>query len=261
MGLLLILAIAGFLGAVQLDKISHWGGTLLEHFSTALFVASALGLTIDLWLKRQITEDVFKASIGYLLPEQLKEEIRWVYGFKLLCESHNQRMWVEKAGRQLVKLTVEIDRQIRNISDTPQEQGISAKIDDWGIIGLASDIVDMGYEFDNQTTTLSSVNGAKTRGTNNVSADLGKIKISPGGTVRFWLKYIEYKRENDEHFSAFSVPTVNPVYTVDLDGDLDFILRLGHRDPLQPLKVRGQFTHSGTLLPTQPVRFRWWPRT
>src|SRR5262245_31456273 len=67
-GALLIL-VAGFL--------EHWPfwKSGVEHLGTAIFIAAVLGLTIHIWLEKQITEDVFRAAMGYELPSELREEI------------------------------------------------------------------------------------------------------------------------------------------------------------------------------------------
>jgi len=40
---------------------------LFKKIGDALLIAAFLGMTIDIWMKKQIAEDVFEASIGYLI--------------------------------------------------------------------------------------------------------------------------------------------------------------------------------------------------
>ena len=42
----------------------------VEHFGTAILIAAFLGLTIHIWLEKQLTEDVFAAAMGYELPDE-----------------------------------------------------------------------------------------------------------------------------------------------------------------------------------------------
>src|SRR5262249_1542130 len=55
---------------------------LLEIFGRlfeAMAIASILGATIDGFLKVAIVKDVFEVSLGYLLPQQLRPHMRWIY--------------------------------------------------------------------------------------------------------------------------------------------------------------------------------------
>src|SRR5215212_2566836 len=75
---LVILALVGLtLTAVDWTEF----GVSWTHIRTALgeslIVAAALGLTVDFFYKRALARDAFEASLGYLLPEELKAELRW----------------------------------------------------------------------------------------------------------------------------------------------------------------------------------------
>ncbi|MBV8952630.1 MAG: hypothetical protein JO179_00740, partial [Solirubrobacterales bacterium] len=59
---------------------TDWGHLVVSwsHIRTALgeslIVAAALGLTVDFFYKRELARDAFEASLGYLLPDELKAE-------------------------------------------------------------------------------------------------------------------------------------------------------------------------------------------
>src|SRR5690349_2783492 len=52
-------------------------GAFAEHISMAVAVASFIGLFIELSLQRKLARNVFEAAIGYLLPEEIRGELRW----------------------------------------------------------------------------------------------------------------------------------------------------------------------------------------
>ena len=51
----------------------------------ALAIASLIGLTVDISLKKELSREVFLASIGYVLPEELRPEMRWLCRLDTLC--------------------------------------------------------------------------------------------------------------------------------------------------------------------------------
>ena len=89
-----------------------WAVALAEHIATAMLIACFLGLTIDFWLKKQITEDVFSAAMGYELPEDLREEVRYVYGNKLLCRHHQQNAEIVDLGNGFVSIIIELSPKV-----------------------------------------------------------------------------------------------------------------------------------------------------
>ena len=46
---------------------------------------------IGWFFQQRLAKDVFEASLGYLLPEELKPELKWIYDQQVLCiESKNE---------------------------------------------------------------------------------------------------------------------------------------------------------------------------
>ena len=68
------------------DRIGNWF-TVINHIGIAFLVAGILGITIELFLSQRLAEDAFKATIGYLLPDELKPEMEWVYQQKTIANS------------------------------------------------------------------------------------------------------------------------------------------------------------------------------
>lgn len=61
-----------FLSYVFQQRISGLLESILANVGIAMIVAGILGLTIDKLFRQQLAEDAFKASVGYILPEELK---------------------------------------------------------------------------------------------------------------------------------------------------------------------------------------------
>src|SRR2546430_211554 len=84
--LLLVLGILGGAGGVLLTyPKGPLPSAYFEHLFMALAVASFIGLFIELTLQRRLARNVFEAALGYLLPDRLKTELRWVYNQQIIA--------------------------------------------------------------------------------------------------------------------------------------------------------------------------------
>src|SRR5207302_1982934 len=101
---------------------------------TALIVASILGATIDRWMKAEIASDVFRATLGYILPVEFHKAIHDLISFRFMCESHE--MWYELTAinDDAVEVRVKIERRLHNITNSPQDIEASLDIDEWGFL-------------------------------------------------------------------------------------------------------------------------------
>jgi hypothetical protein len=135
---LFILALVGVvLTAVDWTEF----GISWSHIRTALgesfIVAAALGFTVDFFYKRALARDAFEASLGYLLPEELKPELRWIYGQQIICVEHQQQItvrWIddEHPGEQRrVRVDYELFRTMRNVSNERFEHPTFASVEEW----------------------------------------------------------------------------------------------------------------------------------
>jgi hypothetical protein len=68
-----LLAIVGWQSFEELK--SFWPG-LAKHIFEAIAIATFIGLTVEQFLKKQFAKEVFFASVGYVLPEELRPEMR-----------------------------------------------------------------------------------------------------------------------------------------------------------------------------------------
>src|SRR5207249_12242331 len=67
-----------------------WIFDIANELSKALVIAAWIGIIVALALKTKLAKDVFEASLGYFLPEDLKPELKWIYDQQLLCVESKQ---------------------------------------------------------------------------------------------------------------------------------------------------------------------------
>src|SRR2546426_10783202 len=68
------------------ERYSSWILASCVEIGKAFGVAGILGLAIDRALKNELVREAVSASLGYLLPERLKQELRWLYDQKILVQ-------------------------------------------------------------------------------------------------------------------------------------------------------------------------------
>jgi hypothetical protein len=253
LGVLLILA-AGFL------EHSPFWKSAAEHLGTALFIASILGFTIDWWLTKRIAEDVFLAAMGYELPNELREEVRHVYGDRLICTEHVQTVWIEKIKDEenFLTVTVGLERTIKNIGSTSQTVPIVTSIDEWFVPLHPSAIIELGYKLDG-TGNLQTTGFVKEKKPNSLLAEIkGGVELKPDRKLTIYSKFRETKPTEGEHYISFSYATSNPHVTVNAPQDFRWSVGFSHR--AEP--ILGRYSDvvrlEGLLLPHQSIRVRWW---
>jgi hypothetical protein len=53
--------------------------------SNALFIAGALGLSLEPWMRKAVARDDFRAAFGYNFPRDFKDEIARISDVRVLC--------------------------------------------------------------------------------------------------------------------------------------------------------------------------------
>jgi hypothetical protein len=236
----------------------------IEHIGAALFIAAVLGLTIHWWLTKQITEDVFTAAMGYELPPELRDEIRYVYGSRLICEEHVQAVQIEDLGNNFVRITLGLERTIKNIGETPQQIPLYIATDEWGVEGYPSQILELGYQYEDERRLIvfpGDNRKEKFESGNRPQGPTVKRKsnltLKPKKRLTIFSKCCETKPYSGEHFFHFEIATKNPRVQVTAPG-FEWVVGFAHRDEPR----RGAYSETvqltGLLLPHQNIRVRWW---
>jgi hypothetical protein len=126
--------------AVHLPRVPH---DLILAVGTALIIAAVLAATVDQWLKQRLLRDAFKELFGWLLPEQLREELSWVYEQPLLCDRHELILRLTEADDDLLTLRMESHRDVRNITSHMIPWRPIFAVDEWFYTGRPSQVISM----------------------------------------------------------------------------------------------------------------------
>lgn len=243
---------------------------LTHDLGIAFVVAAILGTTVDQFMRQSLAEDAFKASVGYLLPEELRPELEWIYNTTLLATSHRHDLVIESCqdNPEVVIVHGTISRTIKNIGIQHIPITCDLGIPEWFRPEGRSRIVSykMSSKDDNKELSLEN---HKVEIARHQDVKLGnyiltmksdeKITLRPNKTCTWTAEYEEYKHKNDETHIFSRIASKDSYITVRVPTDMDFHVTFGHRDQdeLEDLG-NGHFRLNGTLLPLQFIRVRWW---
>jgi hypothetical protein len=226
----------------------------------ALVVAGFLGLTVDIFFKRELVRDAFEAGLGYLLPEAMRPEVRWIVGQELLCVDYDQHFTLSRQGADL-RLDIDLLRTVKNVGPKKYEYRPSVVVDEW-FLGTPSDIDALEILPVIGSEPIASLaaapEGCKREGVA-VRAALKPIVLDPGEEIRVHWSAHEIKPSNGSYNQTVMIPVCCPVINVDTCSDIDASVTFGNR---------GEWSHVGrrwllstTLLPHQVIALRWWERS
>ena len=232
---------------------------LVHDLSVALFVAGLLAVSVDRFFKSEFSRDAFQAAFSYVLPDELKAEVRRVINYKFICTKHHMVLKLTHLGenKDLVRLEISIERTLRNVSRSPENIRNSFAVDEWGFSAMKSGIDECKMEFGSKVLTSKP---RKDVGADAIGMETAEIKIKHDEEVTVVSKGYEIKHTNAEFIIDFRHPTVDPV--VEISPPTGFNHSFGFGVPDEDVRKSSLFERyelNGTQFPGQSMRLRWWP--
>lgn len=247
----IILLLASYNAEVQ--RLTDW--QLFHDVGIGIIIAGLLGVSIDQVLRRQLAEDAFRASIGYLLPEELRSEMEWIYSSHVLCIDHNQSCELRPIDDKVCTFYVKTVRKFRNISSSNETLSLGVAIDEWFHDTGSSKILSFGYtKLDTKSEDFELA-----KSTHSIAIKEQKVSLAPMEEITVWFETEEIKHRNDDALWNFGAPTLNPTITVKAFEGISIVAGFGYRSPPEELGA-GTYRLKGTLLPSQIVIIRWWEK-
>ena len=214
--------------------------TLSYELGKAFIITAILSVTVDILLKQrlvsEIKEDVFKAAMGYLFPEEIRDKVKWFYNFPLLATSRTYHFTITKLeGTDYVQVLSSDTATIKNISNKVAPIEVQIHGDEWGIKDCPTDLVELGYRHKGERVEFTKQTPKKLEHENHsVQWTYGEIKLSAkgndGDTIDIWQTLKETKEINDNIWWVAMWPSVNPriqIVAPDFEYNVDYVGRLG----------------------------------
>jgi hypothetical protein len=229
---------------------------LLAAVGEALVVAGLLGLTVDVFFKRELVRDAFEAGFGYLLPDRMRPEVRWLVGQELLCLDYDQHFKLTELGDR-VRLDIDLTRRVANVGPHKFHYEPKVIVDEW-FETLSTSEIDVLEVFrgNELLDTLEDNPRLLERTGVTVTATLPKIWLAPGEELLVHWRGHEIKTRNDSYCQTIQVPVSCPVICVDACDGITADVRFGNRGEVA--KLGNRWLLKTTLLPHQVIALRWW---
>jgi hypothetical protein len=247
-----------------LPAISFWGHFEFQprDIGVALMTAAVLGFTIDFWLKRTLTEDAVRATLGSILNPVFHGELRRLFGYDFLCERHFLRLEIVSIpDTDYVRVKGIAERDVKNITSQPRFKNSLSWVDDWGIPGEQSSAhcsaqTDTGMIYDSGPASPPNRYSIK--------AETEQISVPPNKTLKLLATFSEVRTRNDHFIVTFRDPTVDPVVEIrisdDLEIDFEFGRSLGPDEKIEVSETIGHYRLRGMYFPGFYMKARWWPK-
>ena len=220
-------------------------------------IAATIGATIDSVLKFELLRDAFFAAFRYAFHPALQSEILRIMRYQLICEKHFLRVGIEKIDSDVVRLTCEVRRTIRNIGSSATKIRPYLHIDDWGFQQERAKIYYCKAEFEGKIVEATQ---QKTTGST-INFQGKEISLEPRKSVTIISKWSEIHRHNDSIYVQFTHPTIDP--EIEVPPVPGFIVSRSFGSASSEIEegLPGQQIVRGTYLPFHYMIIRWWPET
>ena len=220
----------------------------------ALLIAGLLAISVDWFFKQQLVHDAFEASFGYLLPEGLKPEVRWLVGQQLLCVEYDQHFKLTEHGDQL-RVDIDLSRRIVNAGPNTFHFEPEVWIDEW-FQDVPSDIDILEVYRGNDRLSALQDRTAIVREACAVRVKLPGIDLDPTEDLREHWHGHEIKPRNGSYSQTVRFAVSNPTISVETCQGIKAEVQFGHRTPAA--RMTDRWLLQGMLLPNQMIMIRWW---
>src|SRR5207244_2875635 len=134
-----------------------WEGFGIDFFKgifEAIAIAMVIGLTVDQFLSKRFAREAFLASVGYVLPQELRPEMQWLCQLRVLCTQDVVLCTFTPIGDS-VKFHVHRTQVVKNISNATYSLPVGLGIDQWFRSEADSRIIKFAFVTDRQNWTHS----------------------------------------------------------------------------------------------------------
>jgi len=258
---LLLSAVFGFIFiyVARSPMIPNIWQEIVRDLGIAFLSASVLGITIHGWLESTVVRDVFRAAIGHVLPPELRDEVHWISSFKCIITRCVCDVSIEDIGDGIVKLTQEVDTEMKNITTKSQIVKRLFTKDEWGTC-MESQILDYEYKIGDRETVKFS-GAPERRKDKTVQIHMDNVSLPAGEIIRTFARGVEYRRNNDRFFDEWIYPVVRPELNIrSIPESIEYFAEFSHDPPISVIQNGRRHILEGTLMPHQKMGLRWFPK-
>lgn len=252
------LIVVGVVALPYFEVGAKYESKFLEHLAMGVAVAGVLAFFIELTLHKRFADNVFRAAVGYLLREDLRAELTWIYEQTILSELV-ATIDLEHFEGQGVKVTCHLQRTLRNISLRRQKVVLKGGADEWFVKDHPTQVLEASYRVIEAPARKNLVVKRSDDGIGWNFPEGEGVTLAPEEQTDFTVKFEQWHRENDTLVLTYRYPIKNPRVTVTCKPSLIPKVIFDHRAKYEgDWEISTQTWHPRVvLLPHQDIRVKW----
>lgn len=235
-------------------------------FGKAFVVAGVLGWSIDRALKAELVKDAVYAALGYLLPERLKPELRWLYDKKVVVtQTFNARI-EHLQEHKAVRLHGTYNRRFENVSgQTTVLERIGGGTSEMFSPIEESAITCCEYRFIRRDEAEKTLQIPIHKSALGIGYELKNVSLAEGEAIELTLTYTMIFPENGCEYLTHDNLIDRPLVNLDVDPTIVASITFSHRTKYTEASP-ARSGHISTrlermLLPHQDIRIQWNKKT
>jgi len=257
LGVAFITSIA-LLVALQQSLHGFWWGDLIIKVLEAIAISSVIGFALEEALLREFGREVFLASVGYVLPKELRPEMRWLCQLNEMCTQDLMICNLTPIGDS-VKFHVHRTQVVKNIGQNRYVLKVGLGIDQWFRRDGESRILKFAFVTEGQSWSHTG-NVKKSEFGMNLPDGVPDVLLEKDQEVTISSEFEEVYPRNGYFFMHIKYATAGARITVTCPDELGVYVELPNRVGHETLRVGHDYVCPFTLLPYQKMAVRFWDK-
>ena len=245
---------------IVIESWDEWLRESVVEFGKAFLVAGLLGWAIDEALKKDLVREAVAASLGYLLPDRLKTELRWLYDQKILVQQVYTVRLEHFPQEHAVRLHGSYNRRFENVSGARAKVLLAGGTDEWFHPKGESEVISCEYRRiksdEPDPTMVVPINLAAL----GVGYNAGEVPIDAEEVIELFMSYTMWMPEHGYEFLTHRYLIDRPMVNVEVPPTLVAFVAYSHRDNYSEQDFKtGHISVrlERVLLPHQDIRICW----
>ncbi|MFZ0424633.1 MAG: hypothetical protein WAL80_17295 [Xanthobacteraceae bacterium] len=236
-----------------------WGDKtwpFVKELGPGIFTAGILAALVEPFFRHEFARDAFLAAFRYVMPDELKEEVQRIIGYKFLSTDSRMIVKIEPIPTtDLVRVHLSLERTVKNVSRHTEITSVMFALDEWGFDGQQSKIDECSFDIGNGPEHC----GDERHDDPVVGKRRDNISIQSGQTYKVVMKGSEIHRDNDALRMFHNHAAINPVVELHAPADFKYGCSFGvPGEKISPSRIDAHYRLDGTQFPGQCTYIRWW---
>ena len=257
--------IASILALIILEPMhGPWWLNLIIKLIEAVAIASVIGVFIDVALKREMSREVFFASVGYVLTPELRPEMRWLCQLNELCTQDTLVCTLTPLEPDSMRLRVQRTQVVKNIGREAHELKVGIGIDEWFQSKTKSSILKYSFVTKSESWPpdgrLLPDHIQKSEFGLTTSKAVPLVLLGKDEQVTIISEFEEIYPRNGYFHMHIKYATSGARVTVNSPDNFGVYVHFTHREGHETLRVGHDYVCPFTLLPYQRIGIRFWDK-